>query len=125
MIEPGSDRPHSHQPHYDLAYRGKQNTKIRGINDQSLEIALKAHRPIRGETEGNENENEQRIPAMITDREQQNQLHPDVPGIKRNHNENKNNFEAFNEVSLNSKVQAGLFEKSPSSTVKALQRKLD
>lgn len=59
---------------------------------------------------------------MITDRD----VNREFPGIKRKTKENKLNpdkFEAFNEVSLNSKI--GLFEKSPSSTVKDLQRKLD
>ena len=54
---------------------------------------------------------------MITDRD----ANRNFPGIKRKSRENKLNpdkFEAFNEVSLNSKI--GLFEKSPSSTVKDL-----
>ena len=58
---------------------------------------------------------------MITDREVQR----DFPSIKRKSKENKHpdKFEAFNEVSLNSKI--GLFEKSPCTTVKDLERKLD
>lgn len=57
---------------------------------------------------------------MVTEREQK-----EFPGIKRKSKENKqiDKFDAFNEISLNSKI--GLFEKSPSSTVKDLQRKLD
>lgn len=47
-----------------------------------------------------------------------------VPGIKRKPNMPVK-FEAFNEMSVNSKVPGGLFERSPSSTAKALQRKLD
>lgn len=59
---------------------------------------------------------------MITDRD----ANREFPGIKRKSKEKKLNpdkFEAFNEVSLNSKI--GLFEKSQNSTVKDLQRKLD
>ena len=120
MIDPSSAGPRSYQHGYNNAFCGRQNTKFSAKNDRSLEIAIKPQKHARNETETNGNENEQRIPAMITERETQN-LHPVVPGIKRNHNiESKNNFEAFNEVSLNSKAQAGIFEKSPSSTVKDL-----
>jgi hypothetical protein len=48
-----------------------------------------------------------------------------LPGIKRRSREKVNKFEVFNDESHHSKVPQGLFDPSPSSTVKELQRKLD